>query len=238
MIPSLPRFRIAEVVREETRVTLRGTVSRTTHGRETWVKDGRVCELMQGSSLMSGRFRRDGDEWEVVLEHPEDLGDLDGIAELDILDGYWAERAELVFDPHLTWTRACWTEELRHDHCGICWAMIHPSDHREYYLASDGRVVCVPCHQDYVSRRSLGFIPEHDKQSPGFIPKHGGTHMRMEQWIRAIAGLFILLSLGLAHVHHPNWLYFTAFVGFNLLQSAFTKWCLMEDILSKLGIEK
>ena len=62
--------------------------------------------------------------------------------------------------------------------------------------------------------------------------------MKMEQWIRAIAGVFILASLALAHFHHPYWLFFTAFVGLNMLQSAFTRWCLMEDILAKLGIAK
>ena len=62
--------------------------------------------------------------------------------------------------------------------------------------------------------------------------------MKMEQWIRAIAGVFILASLALAHFHSLYWLYFTAFVGLNLLQSAFTKWCLMVDILAKLGVAK
>jgi len=62
--------------------------------------------------------------------------------------------------------------------------------------------------------------------------------MTMDRWIRAIAGTFILVSLALAHFHHPYWLFFTAFVGLNLLQSAFTRWCLMEDILAKLGIAK
>lgn len=60
--------------------------------------------------------------------------------------------------------------------------------------------------------------------------------MRREHIIRAIAGTFILLSLALAHFHNPNWLWFTAFVGANLLQSSFTKWCLMCDILTKLNI--
>lgn len=60
--------------------------------------------------------------------------------------------------------------------------------------------------------------------------------MKMEDWIRAIAGTFILLSLVLAQLHHRYWLLFTAFVGLNLLQSAFTGWCLMEKILAKLGI--
>ena len=57
--------------------------------------------------------------------------------------------------------------------------------------------------------------------------------MNLEQTIRAIAGVFILTSLGLAHLLNPNWLWFTAFVGANLLQSAFTRWCLMEEILKK-----
>jgi len=62
--------------------------------------------------------------------------------------------------------------------------------------------------------------------------------MKMEQYIRAIAGSFILISLALSYLHSPNWNLFTAFVGFNLLQSAFTGWCLMEDILAKLGVAK
>lgn len=54
--------------------------------------------------------------------------------------------------------------------------------------------------------------------------------------IRAIAGSFILISVVLAVTVNINWLWFTAFVGANLLQSSFTKWCLMEDILKKVGI--
>ncbi|RKS03463.1 MULTISPECIES: YgaP family membrane protein [unclassified Flavobacterium] len=55
--------------------------------------------------------------------------------------------------------------------------------------------------------------------------------------IRAVAGTFILISLLLAIYVNQNWLWFTAFVGTNLLQSSITKWCLMEDILDKLGIK-
>lgn len=60
--------------------------------------------------------------------------------------------------------------------------------------------------------------------------------MTIERYIRLIAGSFILLSLALAHWVDPRWLWFTAFVGANLLQSSITKWCLMEDILKKLGV--
>jgi hypothetical protein len=55
--------------------------------------------------------------------------------------------------------------------------------------------------------------------------------------IRAVAGTFILLSLLLAIYVNQNWLWFTAFVGANLLQSSLTKWCLMEDILKKIGVK-
>ena len=60
--------------------------------------------------------------------------------------------------------------------------------------------------------------------------------MKLEHNIRLIAGTFILVSLALGHWVNPNWLWFTAFVGVNLIQSALTKWCLMEDILKGLGL--
>ena len=67
--------------------------------------------------------------------------------------------------------------------------------------------------------------------------------MTTERTIRIIAGSFILLSLYLAHAYNgvplfdgPTWLWFTAFVGANLLQSGITRWCLMEQILRKLGM--
>jgi hypothetical protein len=62
--------------------------------------------------------------------------------------------------------------------------------------------------------------------------------MTVERYIRLIAGAFILASLALAHWVNPNWLWFTAFVGANLFQSSLTGWCLMEDILVKLGVGK
>ena len=58
----------------------------------------------------------------------------------------------------------------------------------------------------------------------------------MEGYIRAIAGSFILLSLALGYLYSPYWHLFTAFVGLNLLQSAFTGWCLMEKLLARLGV--
>ena len=62
--------------------------------------------------------------------------------------------------------------------------------------------------------------------------------MTMEYMIRAIAGSFVLISLALGYWVSPYWFLFTAFVGANLLQSAFTKWCLMEDILKNAGVKR
>lgn len=67
----------------------------------------------------------------------------------------------------------------------------------------------------------------------------------MSTWqvVRVVAGSFILLSLALGVPSSPlfvsaNWLWFTAFVGINLLQSGLTKWCMMESILRKLGVRQ
>jgi DUF2892 family protein len=60
--------------------------------------------------------------------------------------------------------------------------------------------------------------------------------MSLERWIRLIAGTFVIASVVLSYVHSRYWLLFTLFVGLNLFQSALTRWCLMEDILRKLGV--
>jgi hypothetical protein len=61
--------------------------------------------------------------------------------------------------------------------------------------------------------------------------------MNVERYIRLIAGVFVLLSLALGYWVNPYWFLFTAFVGLNLLQSAFTNWCPMMTILRKAGVK-
>ena len=61
--------------------------------------------------------------------------------------------------------------------------------------------------------------------------------MTLDRYLRMIAGFFVLLSLALGTWVHPNWYYFTAFVGLNLFQSAFTNWCPMMSILRKVGVK-
>jgi hypothetical protein len=61
--------------------------------------------------------------------------------------------------------------------------------------------------------------------------------MTIDRVVFAAAGSFILISLLLAHFHSENWLWFTAFVGANLFQSAFTGFCPLAMILKKLGVK-
>jgi len=60
----------------------------------------------------------------------------------------------------------------------------------------------------------------------------------IDRFLRGIAGALLLVSLLLAHYVSPLWLWFTAFIGLNLFQSAFTNWCPMMWILQKLGVNK
>ena len=60
--------------------------------------------------------------------------------------------------------------------------------------------------------------------------------MTVNDFLRLAAGFFVLLSLALGYLVSPYWYLFTAFVGLNLFQSAFTKWCPLMAILRALGV--
>src|SRR5690606_654783 len=81
------------------------------------------------------------------------------------------------------------------------------------------------------------------------FPQTSFTHTRsfimtVERMVRIIAGFFIMLSLALAHVSGSadltqlSWLWFTAFVGFNLFQSGITRFCPMDIMLKKAGVKQ
>ena len=62
--------------------------------------------------------------------------------------------------------------------------------------------------------------------------------MSLYRWLFLIAGAFVLLSVVLAHLVSPYFLLFTAFVGLNMIQSAFTRWCPMMWVLRRLGVRE
>ncbi|MCK0130004.1 DUF2892 domain-containing protein [Flavobacteriaceae bacterium F08102] len=59
----------------------------------------------------------------------------------------------------------------------------------------------------------------------------------LNTYFRAIVGGLVLVSVLLTQYVNPNWVWFTVFIGVNLFQSAFTKWCLLEIILKRLGVK-
>ena len=61
--------------------------------------------------------------------------------------------------------------------------------------------------------------------------------MTVERAVRLMGGAMVLFSLALAHYFSPNWLWLTAFVGLNLLQSAFTNWCPAMSIFRAMGLK-
>jgi glucan phosphoethanolaminetransferase (alkaline phosphatase superfamily) len=61
--------------------------------------------------------------------------------------------------------------------------------------------------------------------------------MTIESGLRLLAGVMVLLSLGLAYFFSFYWLFLTGFVGLNLLQSAFTNWCPAVSILRAMGLK-
>ena len=62
--------------------------------------------------------------------------------------------------------------------------------------------------------------------------------MTVDEGLRLMAGVFVLLSVALGYWVHPAWFLFTAFVGLNLFQSAFSRWCPAMWILGKIGLKK
>ena len=69
-----------------------------------------------------------------------------------------------------------------------------------------------------------------------FYPIMHLENMTIDRYLRLFAGFFVLFSLALGTWVNHNWYYFTAFVGLNLFQSAFTNWCPMMTFLRKLGV--
>jgi hypothetical protein len=62
--------------------------------------------------------------------------------------------------------------------------------------------------------------------------------MTVERYLRLVAGLFVMASVLLGMYVHAGFFWFTAFIGFNLFQSAFTNWCPMMSILRRAGVRE
>jgi hypothetical protein len=69
------------------------------------------------------------------------------------------------------------------------------------------------------------------------MSSHVKTSATLEQWVFRLAGVFILVSLALSQLHSIYWLWFTTFVGANLLQTSFTGFCPLASMLARFGVK-
>ncbi|OSM02112.1 hypothetical protein MAIT1_02202 [Magnetofaba australis IT-1] len=69
-----------------------------------------------------------------------------------------------------------------------------------------------------------------------FSPSPGENAVSINQIVMIVAGFMVLLSVALTHFVHPNWMWFTVFIGANMFQSGFTGFCPLVIVLKKLGI--
>ena len=76
----------------------------------------------------------------------------------DVLDGYWGERAEVVFDESRKWSERNYQDDGEHTHCLICWGTIWKIDNSRYMASNHNDELCLKCHSSYVNTGNLDFI--------------------------------------------------------------------------------
>jgi hypothetical protein len=153
-----PRFHI---IRRDAGEIL-GSVTSTTFGTETWVRDECLGCLMAEERFIFGRWHKGGyarrNFWAFVPDDPAVIERLLPDTEWAILDGYWGERAELVLDTTRKWQRSLY-DDSDHDHCAICWQTLGQGGQPDGYVSEDATWICCRCYESFVAPRSLDFIP-------------------------------------------------------------------------------
>lgn len=158
--PLYPHFTVARVVTDAEGTCLIGTASSLKFGREQWINDGWLGFLKIESVLIKGRWRRIGQSWEFRLSHQTDVEWMEKFSELEVLDVYWGERAEIALNEKRHWKRSAFkaTAGCDHYHCEICWAKIWEPENREFMKSQDNVNICLSCYERVVIPRSLEFI--------------------------------------------------------------------------------
>jgi len=158
-----PRFHI---IRRDAGEVL-GSLTATTYGSEAWVGDGHIGYLMADDKFIFGRWHKRGDSWAFIPDDSRVIEILHPDADWVVLDGYWGERAELVFDANRKWQKALY-QESDHNHCAICWQTLGQGGQPQGYVSKDTTWICCGCYESFVAPRSLDFIPPpnpHEKDS-------------------------------------------------------------------------
>ena len=149
--------------------------------RWQWVGEGHIAYLyLGGTKFIEGKFRNVNEISRSVcfaFKHPDRVPEIQPGESIRYFDGYWGERALLVFDDSLGWHERVFeprdavktfhdghTEEIPggwdHDHCSICWATISQRENTTFVKSIHNDSVCMECYRLYVLAKSIDFIQE------------------------------------------------------------------------------
>lgn len=156
-----PTFKINQIVKTEKSLELTGSISSDSFNGHKWVDDKWTGSLKVNESIVFGRWHKQNSVWKFAVDS-EDTSKVDFSIgqEVELIDGYWGERVELVIDKSINWKEAAFsaTDRIDHDHCLICWATISEIENRQYTLANERTAVCLNCFETYVTKGSFDFI--------------------------------------------------------------------------------
>ena len=155
---NLPTFTPDHIGKLDHQAELTGSVSSERYLGQKWIGERWIGYIgREGEPPVKGRWFPEHGQSRFVSEDPKSP-DFQRGEPLELYDGYWGERAYIVF-ARLGWTEQQFVtkRESDHDHCGICWATIS-SDNPQYFLSSEQNIVCPDCYDRFVLLRSLSFI--------------------------------------------------------------------------------
>jgi hypothetical protein len=151
---------------------------------ERWI----ACIMLSPGRFIWGRFASISTEdrtAKFILDNKKEVSLFQIGSEYEYLDGYWGERAELVFDSSHKWEKTEFVprDELRHlangttevvpdgwdhEHCRICWESISQVDEQKYgYKDQNDKWLCDQCFHSYVEQKKIDFITEPQQLNQG-----------------------------------------------------------------------
>lgn len=156
-----PKFKIIQIMKNENKLELIGTISSDSFKDHKWVDDKWVGSLKLNDSIIFGRWYKETNDWKFIVDK-EDIAKANFAIEqeVELVDGYWGERVELVIDKSIKWREAIYlaTGKRDHDHCLICWARISEIENKHYLIANEQDAVCSDCFENYIKQVSFDFI--------------------------------------------------------------------------------
>jgi hypothetical protein len=154
-------FKINEVIKAGKELELTGIISSDSFNGQKWVDDNWVGYLKVNDLMVFGRWNRQNSFWKFAVDS-EDVSKADFFVgqEVEIIDGYWSERVELVIDKSIKWRELAYSpaDKNDHEHCLICWATISKNENSRYALANERTAVCLNCFETYVKKGNFDFI--------------------------------------------------------------------------------